>query len=57
MDIVVDPWQVVGDGTFRCIPCREKRIDNERDKKIGALKESAERAREASGQKHLSLKA
>jgi len=55
VDVVVEAWQVVGDGTFRCVDCRVKRIRAEAEAKVVALKAKADKAREDSRQQSLPL--
>jgi hypothetical protein len=53
VDVVVEAWQVVGDGTFRCVECRIKRIKEDADTKIAALKQKAAKIREDARQQPL----
>lgn len=49
----VDPWQLVGDGTFRCVECRAKRIREKAQKDIAVLKEKAAKATDEARQQTL----
>lgn len=55
VDVVVDPFQVVGNGKFLCVPCRVKRMEDKTMAEVGKLKEKAEKAREDLRQGSLDL--